>query len=96
MVKGTISCPRACVFRSLRQIEVQLIDDVKGNTLLHVSSSGVKKGKGKDLSEEVGKKLAEEAANKGIKKVVFDRNGYMYHGRIKKVAEAMRAGGLQF
>ena len=101
-VSGTIERPRLSVFRSLNNVYVQLIDDLKGVTLLGLSSSGpeIKKmkvsGAKTDVSKTVGKLIAEKAKKKGIKKVVFDRSGYLYHGRVKAVAEGAREGGLEF
>ena len=101
-VFGTIERPRLTVFRSLNNVYVQLIDDLKGVTILGLSSSGpeIKKmkvsGAKTDVSKTVGKLIAEKAKKKGIKKVVFDRSGYLYHGRVKAVAEGAREGGLEF
>ena len=97
-VKGTAQSPRLNVFRSLKNVYAQLIDDVAGVTL--VSASTVEKdfgyGGNKDAAKKVGQKLAERAKAKGIDKVVFDRGGYLYHGRIQELAEGAREGGLQF
>ena len=99
---GTSERPRLNVRRSLNHIYVQLIDDSQGHTLLAVSSldpSLAKSLAGKTKTEqaaEVGKALAERAAEAGIGQVVFDRGGYKYHGRVKKLADASREGGLQF
>ncbi|MFA3782847.1 50S ribosomal protein L18 [Melioribacteraceae bacterium 4301-Me] len=102
-VFGTAERPRLSVFRSLNNIYAQLIDDTKGITLAAASSlskeiSGeIKTIKGKvQKGKLVGKLLAQKAAEKGIKTVVFDRSGYAYHGRVKAVAEGAREGGLQF
>ncbi len=101
-VFGTMERPRLSVFRSLSNIYVQLIDDVKGITLLGFSSIETEikkmeiKGTKIDVSKTVGKLLAEKAKKKGIKKVVFDRSQYHYHGRVKAVAEGAREGGLEF
>jgi large subunit ribosomal protein L18 len=85
------------VFRSLTHIYVQMIDDAKGVTLVSASSKELKtKGKKSELASKVGKLAAEKALAKGIKKVVFDRGGYQYHGRVKQLAEAARAAGLEF
>jgi large subunit ribosomal protein L18 len=101
-VTGTTSRPRLCIFRSLNHIRAQLIDDSVGQTLVSMStldsqvrakSDGLGKGKKAEL---VGTVLAETALDKGIKKVVFDRGGYKYHGRIKALAEAARKAGLEF
>ncbi|OGH66555.1 MAG: 50S ribosomal protein L18 [Candidatus Magasanikbacteria bacterium RIFCSPHIGHO2_02_FULL_41_13] len=86
-VLGTAERPRLCVFRSLKSLYVQVIDDTKGVTLV-----GMKSDEGHDL----GKKIAEKAIALGIKKVVFDRAGYAYHGRVKAVADGAREGGLEF
>jgi len=101
-VAGTISRPRLCVFRSLNHIHAQLIDDSMGQTLVSMSTldSQVRSktdGMGKSKKAEiVGTLLAEEALNKGIKQVVFDRGGFKYHGRVKALAEAARKAGLEF
>jgi large subunit ribosomal protein L18 len=94
--------PRLSVFRSSKQIYAQLIDDVKGVTLASASSvekaqrDGGKTGANIDAAKAVGKRIAERAKEKGIKDVVFDRGGYIYHGRIKALADAAREGGLNF
>lgn len=97
---GTAERPRMSVFRSNRDIYVQLIDDTQGHTLAAVSSRDASvdtKGKVKvDQSKEVGKKIAEVAKAAGIETVVFDRGGYLYHGRVKALAEGAREGGLKF
>ena len=98
-ITGTAECPRLNVFRSLQHIYAQLIDDVTGTTL--VSASTVEKdfkdyGGNKDAAFTVGKLLAERAAAKNIKDVVFDRGGYIYHGRVESLAEGAREGGLNF
>ena len=98
-ISGTAECPRLNVFRSLQNIYAQLIDDVKGETL--VSASTVEKefteyGGNKTAAHKVGELLAKRAADKGITNVVFDRGGYIYHGRVKAVAEAAREAGLKF
>jgi large subunit ribosomal protein L18 len=98
-VKGTPECPRLNVFRSLKHIYAQLIDDVNGVTL--VSASTVEKGfegycGNVEAARKVGKLIAERAAEKNIEKVVFDRSGYIYHGRVKSLAEGAREGGLKF
>jgi len=101
-VTGTISRPRLCVFRSLNHIHAQIIDDSMGQTLVSMSTldsqvRGKTNGMGKSKKAEiVGTSLAERALDKGIKKVVFDRGGYKYHGRIKALAEAARKAGLEF
>jgi large subunit ribosomal protein L18 len=97
-ISGSMERPRLAVFRSNQSIYAQLIDDLSGVTLVSVSSSNsdsVKVPK-VELSKEVGKKLALLAIEKGINSVVFDRGGYLYHGRIKALAEGAREGGLNF
>lgn len=98
-VSGTAECPRLDVFRSLQNIYAQLIDDTTGTTL--VSASTVEKefkeyGGNKEAARAVGKKLAERALENNIKDVVFDRGGYVYHGRVQELAEGAREGGLNF
>ena len=101
-VKGTTARPRLCVFRSARHIYAQIIDDSRGLTLVSASSteSDVKKDNSFEskvaLATFVGKQVAERAQEKGIKKVVFDRNGFLYHGRVKAVSEGARESGLEF
>ena len=96
-VVGSKEKPRMNVFRSLSHIYVQLIDDESGKTLTAANSKEVKaKGKKSELAAQVGKLAAEKAMAIGIKKVVFDRGGYQYHGRIKQLADAARAAGLEF
>ncbi len=101
-VAGTPERPRLCVFRSLRQIYAQIIDDTRGDTLVAASSleaagaDGAKMRPKAAVSDAVGKLVAERALAKGITRVVFDRGGYKYHGRVKALAEASREGGLQF
>lgn len=98
---GTQDRPRLNVYRSLNHIYVQLIDDLDGKTLVSANSTEGKKGDARTggnvaAAKEVGKAIAERAKQKGITKVVFDRGGYLYHGRIKALAEAAREAGLQF
>lgn len=98
-ISGTAERPRLNVFRSLSNIYAQIIDDTTGNTL--VSASTVEKGfegngGNKDAAKKVGAMIAERAKAKGITEVVFDRGGYVYHGRVKELAEGAREGGLQF
>jgi len=99
-IKGTSERPRLSVYRSNKQIYVQLIDDLAGVTLASVSSASKDlseaKGGKVDISREVGKAIAVKAQQSGIKAVVFDRGGYLYHGRIKALAEGAREAGLQF
>lgn len=94
--KGVVSCPRLCLFRSNKHIYGQLIDDEKGKTILSVSDAKAKKGKKTEIAKQMGKLLAEKASSKKISKVVFDRGGYQYHGRVKAFAEGAREGGLKF
>jgi large subunit ribosomal protein L18 len=99
IVSGTADRPRFTVFRSNSEIYGQLIDDVANKTLVSLSSKdkGFKAtGTKSDLAKEVGKQLAAKAKSAGISSVVFDRNGYLYHGRVKSIAEGAREGGLQF
>ncbi len=101
-ILGTAERPRLNVYRSLSQIYVQIIDDLHGTTLVSASSSeGAKKGEKRvggnvASAKAVGKAIAERAKEKGITKVVFDRGGYIYHGRVKALADAAREAGLQF
>lgn len=94
-VAGTAERPRLVVFRSLKHVSVQLVDDVMRKTLMTVTDSGLT-GKKTEKSVGVGKRLAEQAKAAGITKVVFDRGGYQYHGRVKAVADGARDGGLEF
>jgi len=105
-IYGTSKCPRLCVFKSNKYTYAQLIDDEKGRTLVAANSlelvSPIKRGsKKKKLTKvetalELGKSLAQKAIKKKIKKIVFDRGGYKYHGRVKAVADGAREGGLKF
>jgi large subunit ribosomal protein L18 len=100
-VKGATERPRLAVFKSGRHIYAQVIDDGSGSTLAHASSldPGLRKeGKGasRDAAGRVGGLVAERAKKAGVTKVVFDRGGYRYHGRVKALAEAARSGGLEF
>ncbi|KAA6318410.1 50S ribosomal protein L18 [termite gut metagenome] len=96
-VSGTSERPRMTVFRSNKQIYVQIIDDLSGKTLVAASSLGVKESiPKKEQAAKVGHIIAEKAKEAGIITVVFDRNGYLYHGRVKEVADAARNGGLKF
>ncbi len=101
-VSGTAERPRMVVFRSNKQIYVQVIDDLQGKTLVAASSNDKElsaqcKGKtGIETSAIVGKAIAERAQAKGIKAVSFDRGGYLFHGRVKSLADAAREGGLEF
>jgi large subunit ribosomal protein L18 len=93
---GTTERPRLVVFRSLKHIYAQIVDDTTGRTLLTVSDQGVAAGKKAERSAQVGRAVAEKAKAAGISRVVFDRAGYKYHGRVKAVAEGAREGGLEF
>jgi|SRR5271169_4318003 large subunit ribosomal protein L18 len=99
-VQGTVERPRLAVFRSVKHIYAQLIDDRAGHTLLSASSneeSGPRKSGGNVAgAKSVGKLIADRAKEKGITKVVFDRGGYLYHGRVKALADAAREAGLEF
>ena len=101
-VIGTTARPRLCVFRSLKNIHAQVIDDSTGNTLVSASSldtdikSKITGKKKTEIAEQVGSLVAQRALDKGIKQLAFDRGGYKYHGRIKALAEAARKAGLDF
>ncbi len=97
-ISGTAQRPRISVFKSNTRIYAQIIDDQNGHTLASASSSelGAVKNTNVELSKEVGKKLAEKAVAAGITEVVFDRNGYIYHGKVKALADGAREGGLKF
>ncbi len=97
-VSGTAEMPRLSVFRSNSAIYAQIIDDRSGKTLCAASSKELADATGNktDLSKLTGSKLAEKASANGIEKVVFDRGGYLYHGRVKALAEGAREGGLKF
>jgi large subunit ribosomal protein L18 len=97
-VKGTPERPRLAVFRSLKHIYAQVIDDHEGRTLAAASSNEKNGVNGGNIAgaKAVGKTVAERAREKGVKAVVFDRGGYLYHGRIKALAEAARQAGLEF
>ena len=98
-ISGTAECPRLCVYRSNTNLYAQIIDDVAGNTIVSCSTldKDVKtKHANKEAAKEVGTLIAKKAIEKNIKTVVFDRGGYLYHGRVKALAEAARDGGLEF
>lgn len=95
-VSGTSERPRMSVFRSNKAIYVQLIDDLKGSTLAAASSKGIADGTKVEIAAKVGEAIAKKALEQGIQEVVFDRNGYLYHGRVKSLADAARKGGLKF
>lgn len=95
-VKGTSERPRLCVFRSNKNIYAQIINDDQGVTLVATSSLKNEKAKGMDQAKKVGQAVAKAAIAKNIKDVVFDRNGYIYHGQVKSLADGAREGGLNF
>ena len=95
-VNGTTERPRMSVFRSNKQIYVQIINDLTGCTLASASSLGLEAMPKKEQAAKVGELFAKKAIEAGISKVVFDRNGYLYHGRVKELADAARKGGLIF
>ena len=96
-ISGTAARPRMSVFRSNKQIYVQVIDDLSGKTLAAASSLSItEKMPKKEQAAKVGAMIAQKAQEAGITTVVFDRNGYLYHGRVKEVADAARNGGLKF
>lgn len=99
-IHGSADCPRLNVYRSLKNIYAQIIDDDKGVTLVQASSLDSslkgKYGGNKDTTAAVGKLIAQKAAEAGVKKVVFDRGGYLFHGRVKSLADGAREGGLEF
>lgn len=101
-IKGSTSCPRLCVTRSNGNLYAQFIDDVEGKTLCGISTIGPefkkakKSGANVEGAAKLGELAAKKASDKGIKKVVFDRGGNLYHGRIKAFADAAREGGLEF
>ena len=98
-ISGTAECPRLCVFRSASHIYAQVIDDVKGHTLAAAASNEKdfnEHGGNVAAAEKVGKLVAERAQKAGVAEVVFDRGGYLYHGRVKALADGARAAGLKF
>ena len=95
-VVGSAERPRLVVYRSLKHIYAQLVDDTANKTLATVSDLGIEQGKKGERAAEVGKLIAERAKSAGVTRVVFDRAGYRYHGRIKAVADGARKGGLEF
>ena len=101
-VVGAVERPRLCIFRSSKHIYAQIIEDVTGATLAAAStmskdvSDGLKYGGNVEAAKAVGKAIAEKALAKDIKQVVFDRNGFLYHGRVKALADAAREAGLTF
>jgi large subunit ribosomal protein L18 len=98
-ISGTAERPRLSVFRSNKQIYAQIVDDLSGKTIASASSRAIAEAQGiakVDQAKLVGTKIAEAAKAAGVETVVFDRNGYLYHGRVKNLADAAREGGLQF
>ncbi len=95
-ISGTAARPRLTVFRSNKEIYAQLVDDVKAVTLVSASSRGIKEGTKVEIAAVVGRDIAKKAIEAGINEVVFDRNGYLFHGRVKSLADAAREGGLKF
>ena len=95
-ISGTPQRPRMSVFRSNKAIYVQVIDDLAGNTLVAASSKGLEGGSKVEIAAKVGEEIAKKAVEKGISEVVFDRNGYLYHGRVKSLADAARKGPQKF
>ena len=95
-VNGTAERPRLSVFRSNKQIYAQVINDVTGTTLVAASSKGLEAMPKMEQAAKVGELVAKNAIEAGVSKVVFDRNGYLYHGRVKELADAARKGGLIF
>ena len=95
-VNGTAERPRLSVFRSNKQIYAQVINDLEGKTLVSASSLGMEAMPKKEQAAKVGEMIAKNAQEAGISQVVFDRNGYLYHGRVKELADGARKGGLKF
>ncbi len=95
-ISGTAARPRMSVFRSNKAIYVQLIDDLAGKTLVSASSKGIEEGTKSEIAAMVGENVAKKALEVGIESVVFDRNGYLFHGRVKSLADGARKGGLKF
>ena len=95
-VNGTAERPRLSVFRSNKQIYAQIINDLTGNTLVSASSLGMETMPKKEQAAKVGEHVAKKALEAGITQVVFDRNGYLYHGRVQELADGARKGGLKF
>ncbi|MBQ3959807.1 MAG: 50S ribosomal protein L18 [Muribaculaceae bacterium] len=95
-ISGTPERPRLSVFRSNKQIYAQVIDDQAGRTLVSASSKGITEGNKSQIAEMVGEAVAKKALEAGISTVVFDRNGFLFHGRVKSLADGARKGGLKF
>ena len=95
-LSGTAERPRLCVFRSNKQIYAQVIDDDSSNTLVSASSKGITEGTKSEIAAKVGEAIAAKAIEAGITTVVFDRNGFLFHGRVKALADGARKAGLKF
>jgi len=95
-ISGTAQRPRMTVFRSNKQIYVQLVDDLAGRTLASANSKNIQEGTKTQIAAAVGAQIAQNALQAGITEVVFDRNGYLFHGRVKSLADAARQAGLKF
>ena len=95
-VNGTASRPRLSVFRSNKAIYAQVVNDLEGKTLAAAASKGITEGNKTEVAKKVGLAIAEKCLAAGITEVVFDRNGYLYHGRVQALAEGAREGGLKF
>ena len=96
IISGTSEKPRLSVYRSNKEIYAQIVDDVAGSTLVSVSSRDLKASTKIEAAQAVGKAVAEKANKAGVETVAFDRNGYLYHGRVKVLADAAREAGLKF
>jgi len=95
-INGTASRPRLTVFRSNKGIYVQAVNDLEGKTIVAASSKGITEGSKSEVAAKVGEAVAKKCIEAGITEVVFDRNGYLFHGRVKALADGARNGGLKF
>ena len=95
-INGTASRPRLTVFRSNKGIYVQAVNDLEGKTIVSASSKGITEGTKSEVAAKVGEAIAKKCLEAGITEAVFDRNGYLFHGRVKAVADGARNGGLKF
>lgn len=95
-INGTASRPRLTVFRSNKGIYVQAVNDLEGKTIVSASSKGITEGTKSEIAAKVGENVAKKCIEAGITEVVFDRNGYLFHGRVKALADGARNGGLKF
>lgn len=95
-ISGTPQRPRLCVFRSNKQIYAQVVNDEIGHTLVSASSKGITEGTKSEIAAKVGEAIAQKAIAAGVQQVVFDRNGFLFHGRVKALADGARKGGLKF